>query len=123
MCPGSRTQEEPNCWAIGETEDCPQHQRDGEMRTQLAMQDTNGMTLAMLAARKGNVSILSAVLAEIQHTQVSFNVNVFAHGSFESGMCGRSCCLVAHGRQRVAHNNLIRLLYTHDFSRSPSMTR
>ncbi|CAM9955675.1 unnamed protein product [Scytosiphon promiscuus] len=61
--------EQLNCWAIGDAEDCPQHQRDGEMRTQLAMQDTNGMTVAMLAARNGNVSILSAILAEIQHTK------------------------------------------------------
>ncbi|CAN0213218.1 unnamed protein product [Ectocarpus sp. 12 AP-2014] len=38
------------------------------MRMQLATQDNAGATVTMLAARKGNVAILSAVLAEIQHT-------------------------------------------------------
>ena len=40
------------------------------MRNQLEMQDVGGNNLAMLASRCGNVAILKAVMAEIQHTGV-----------------------------------------------------
>lgn len=44
-------------------------QRDVEMRMQLANRDKEGMTMAMLATRSGNMAIVSAVLTEITQTE------------------------------------------------------
>lgn len=33
------------CWKASDADECPQKERDGEMRSQLAMHDTAGMTL------------------------------------------------------------------------------
>ncbi|CAM9724063.1 unnamed protein product [Ectocarpus fasciculatus] len=62
------TNENLKCAEVGDLEHCPQLERDRAMRMQLAAQDNAGATVTMLAARKGNVAILSVILAEIQHT-------------------------------------------------------
>eukprot|EP00903_Cladosiphon_okamuranus_P012430 g11646.t1 len=56
------------CWQVVAGESCPQEERDGEMRTQLEIQDAEGKNLGMLATRCGNVAILKAVMTEIIHT-------------------------------------------------------
>ena len=48
----------------------PQLSRDFEMRLQLAHRDRDGMTAAMLAARSGSVSIVAALITEIEETEV-----------------------------------------------------
>eukprot|EP00903_Cladosiphon_okamuranus_P012426 g11642.t1 len=49
----------------------PEHERDTQMRRQLVgMRDSAGMTLAMLAARGKDVTILSDVMKENRHCQV-----------------------------------------------------
>lgn len=45
--------------------------RDFEMRLQLANRDRDGMTAAMLGARSGNVSIVAALMTEIEETEVT----------------------------------------------------
>lgn len=48
-----------------------QAERNDEMRVQLSNTDKDGMTVAMLGARSGNVAIAASLMAEIEETGVS----------------------------------------------------